>query len=158
MFGRPYPYHPICCFSGQIPELSVIFNLVIEYLYDRYGHLLQDLNQTWSSAENLRLLADAVHAKGAPLQNCWGVIDGTARPICRPIRNQKVVFSGHKRTHVIKFQSIMAPNGLIAHLLSCLDHLKEADTMPLCWLKAIYNIPWTLRWTVSIFMGILHIQ
>ncbi|KAL3192833.1 hypothetical protein MRX96_058691 [Rhipicephalus microplus] len=58
----------------------------------------------------------AVHAKGAPLTNCGAFIDGTARPICRPTRNQKVYFSGHKRVHALKYQAIMCPNGIICQL------------------------------------------
>ena len=38
------------------------------------------------------------------------------RPICRPKRNQRVVYNGHKRVHALKYQSVVAPNGLIAHL------------------------------------------
>ena len=38
------------------------------------------------------------------------------RPICRPGELQRVVYNGHKRVHSIKFQSIVAPNGLIANL------------------------------------------
>lgn len=41
---------------------------------------------------------------GAPLKDCWGFVDGTARPTTRPIRNQRIMFSGHKRTHCLKFQ------------------------------------------------------
>ena len=50
------------------------------------------------------------------MDNCWGFIDGTVRPICRPSRNQRVVYNGHKRVHAIQFQSVVAPNGLIANL------------------------------------------
>ena len=32
---------------------------------------------------------DQVIAKGgAALDNCWGFVDGTARPVCRPSENQ----------------------------------------------------------------------
>ena len=81
----------------------------------------------------------AVHAKGAALQQCWGFIDGTVRPIARPTRNQRIMYSGHKRIHCLKFQvwiitrcmccvyfmllspllimqSVDTPNGLIAHM------------------------------------------
>ncbi|XP_075741731.1 uncharacterized protein LOC119160041 isoform X2 [Rhipicephalus microplus] len=58
----------------------------------------------------------AVHSKGAPLHNCWGFIDGTARAICRPSKDQKRFFSGHKRFHALKYQSIMCPNGIICQL------------------------------------------
>jgi hypothetical protein len=46
----------------------------------------------------------------------WGFIDGTLRKACRPIRFQRAAYSGHKRTHGIKFQSVVTPDGLIACL------------------------------------------
>ncbi|KAK8765833.1 hypothetical protein V5799_031555 [Amblyomma americanum] len=58
----------------------------------------------------------AVHSKGAPLHNCWGFIDGTARAISRPSTSQKLFFSGHKRIHAVKYQSFMSPNGIICQL------------------------------------------
>lgn len=55
-------------------------------------------------------------SKGAPVINCWGFIDGTARPICRPSINQMEYYSGHKRQHCVKYQSVLAPDGLIVSL------------------------------------------
>ena len=46
----------------------------------------------------------------------WGFIDGTLKPICRPSKNQKAAYSGHKRIHGIKFQNVTTPDGYIAHL------------------------------------------
>jgi nuclease HARBI1 len=37
-------------------------------------------------------------------------------PICRPGKWQKECYSGHKRTHGLKYQSIVVPNGLMANL------------------------------------------
>ena len=54
--------------------------------------------------------------EGAALDNCYGFIDGTVRPICRPQDNQRVVHNGHKRVHAIKFQSVTAPSGMIAQI------------------------------------------
>ena len=58
----------------------------------------------------------SIAGKGAPLKNCFGFVDGTVRPDCRPKRNQKTVFNGHKRVHSLKFQSVVLPNGMIANL------------------------------------------
>ena len=44
----------------------------------------------------LQTYADAVSAQGAPLNNCFGFIDETVRPICRPVELQEVVYNGHK--------------------------------------------------------------
>ena len=63
------------------------------------------------------LFLQAIARKGAPLQHCWGFIDGTARHICRPSVNQEEYYSGHKRHHCIKFQSTVTPDGLIISLL-----------------------------------------
>ncbi|XP_077519772.1 uncharacterized protein LOC144129471 [Amblyomma americanum] len=56
------------------------------------------------------------HITCAPLPNCWAFIDGRARPICRPKRNQRAYFSGHKRVHCVKYKSLMCPNGIVCQL------------------------------------------
>lgn len=74
---------------------------IMDDIYDRFHHLLDSLDLVWLDPE---AFAEAVHEKGAPLTGCWGFIDGTPRPIARPVRNQRIMFSGHKRTHCLKFQ------------------------------------------------------
>lgn len=103
-------------FGRSVPELSLILSEVCNYVYNTHGHLLSDLNQPWLQPNQLQAFADAIHRKGAALNNCWGFIDGTVRPVCRPGENQRVLYNGHKRVHGIKFQSVVAPNGMIANL------------------------------------------
>ena len=74
---------------------------MLDDIYNRYYHLLANLDVDWINAQTF---ADAIHAAGAPLPNCWGYIDGTLRPCCRPIHNQRILFSGHKHVHGITFQ------------------------------------------------------
>lgn len=50
------------------------------------------------------------------MQNCWGFIDGTARAICRPTLEQQNYYSGHKRFHALKYQSVICPDGMIVNL------------------------------------------
>ena len=58
--------------------------------------------------------SNAITAKGTPLDNCFGFIGGTVRPlISKPGQNQCVVYNGHKRVHGVKFQSVALPNGII---------------------------------------------
>ena len=38
------------------------------------------------------------------------------RPISRPNESQEILYNGHKKVHAIKFQSVAAPNGLVANL------------------------------------------
>ena len=70
-------------------------------VYERFKDRLLTLNLVWLDH---KAFSDAVFAKGAALDNCWGFIDGTVRPIARPSRSQAVMFSGHKCIHCIKFQ------------------------------------------------------
>ena len=60
--------------------------------------------------------ADAIHAKGAALNNTWRFIDGTVLPISQPRIHQRIVYNGHKRQDAVKYQSITTPNGMIANL------------------------------------------
>ena len=88
---------PECCHNRHsFPSAQVI-----DDVYDRFKDLLTELDLVWLNPE---LFSAAVAAKGAALNNCWGFIDGTVRPIARPKRNQRIMFSGHKRVHCIKFQ------------------------------------------------------
>ena len=60
---------------------------------------------------------------------CFGLIDGTVHQICRPTNRgraipgvanksnvQRACYSGHKRHHGIKFQSIILPDGMVAQM------------------------------------------
>ena len=103
-------------FGHSIPELSLILSEVTEFIVSTHGHLLRDMDQPWLRPAQLELFARAISQKGAALDNCWGFVDGTVRPICRPGEHQRVMYNGHKRVHGLKFQSVVAPNGLIANL------------------------------------------
>ena len=60
--------------------------------------------------------AYAIFARGAALDNSFGFIDGTVRPMCKPATHQRVVCNGHKKIHALKFQAVALPNGMIASL------------------------------------------
>ena len=106
-------------FARPVPEICIIRNhtCMIDWIYNRWNHLLTTYNHNLLSPASLMLYADAVHQSGAALDNCWGFIDGTVRPVCRPGVNQRVLYNGHKRVHSIKFQSVALPNGLVSHWL-----------------------------------------
>lgn len=58
----------------------------------------------------------AISENGSPLLNCFGYVDGTLRPICCPLKDQRACYSGHKRAHGIKFESVTFPSGFIGRL------------------------------------------
>lgn len=105
-------------FGLSSPALSATANYLIKYLEGHKGYLLYNLKNVKYINQQLQIekFCNAIRDKGAPLLNCWGFIDGTARRICRPSVNQELYFSGHKRFHCVKYQSIMAPDGIIVSL------------------------------------------
>ncbi|XP_062571196.1 uncharacterized protein LOC134233231 [Saccostrea cucullata] len=108
-------------FGRSTAELSYIFNTVLNFIDTRHGHRIERLNHPWLSHAKLDEMATAISNCGAPLSNCWGFIDGTVRPICRPQSYQQLVFNGHKRVHGLKFQCITTPDGMIAHLFGPIE-------------------------------------
>lgn len=103
-------------FARPVPELSLIANTVLDWVYDNHSHRLTSWNQPHLSPNHLQLYAQAIARKGSPLRNCFGFVDGTVRAVSRPEENQCIVYNGHKRVHSLKFQSVAIPNGLVANL------------------------------------------
>ena len=103
-------------FGRAVPEISMITNHFEDWIYENHHRKITEWNAELLSQGKLQLYADAVAAKGAALTNCFGSVDGTVRPICRPGVNQKIVYNGHKRGHALKFELATLPNGLVAHL------------------------------------------
>jgi len=65
---------------------------------------------------NALLSPDALYAHGALTASLYGFIDCTIRPTCRPGKYQELMYTGYKKCHRMKFQGIIIPNSLIAHL------------------------------------------
>ncbi|XP_065311757.1 uncharacterized protein [Dermacentor albipictus] len=104
-------------FGRHSSVMSSVASEVIFYIVSEFSHLLEDCNNhDWLCPATLGEFANAIRNRGAALTNCWAFIDGTARPICRPKRNQRDYFSGHKRMHMLKYQSVMCPNGIVCQL------------------------------------------
>ena len=117
-------------FAMAVPQLSMVTNKMMNFVYNTWGHLLTSFNQQWLSPGSLERFCRAIHDKGAPLQNCFGFVDGTVRRVCRPGRHQRILYNGHKKVHAIKFQSIATPNGLVANLYGPVEG-KRHDSMML---------------------------
>ena len=106
LFGRP------------VPKICMITNTVMEYIYDAHCQRITEWNHQILSPLNLKKYADIIHQQGTALTNCFGFIDGTVRPVCRPGKHQTILlYNDHKIIHSLKFQSVTLPNGLIANTL-----------------------------------------
>jgi hypothetical protein len=111
-------------YPNRLVDLEPMFHRSSSALCAIALHMVMDLWRRFKGvvewdrdriAAKLPIYAAAIRGKGAPLDTCWGFIDGTARSICRPGRYQRVAFSGHKRMHKLKYQAIATPDGLISH-------------------------------------------
>ena len=91
----------------QLLELNTRGTSKLRYICTQFEHILSNFQQKWLHLDSLTEYTVAVHNKCHALDNCWGFIDGTVRPICRPGENQRVAYHGHKRVHALKYQSII---------------------------------------------------
>ena len=120
MLLRRTSYH--CRFSDMIQlfprpvsVLSLITNEFMDFIYDNHCHLVTEWNRDVAQIA-LQQYSETISRKGSPLNNCFGFIDGTVRPISRPGNGQRIVYNEHKRVHRLKFQSIALPNGFIGNI------------------------------------------
>ena len=119
-----------CRYSGMIPRfgrstpvLSMVTNEVLDFIYNTHSHKITGWNYALLFLALLQTYADAVNAKGAALNNCFGFINGTVTPMARPGENQRVVDNGHKGVHALKFQALALPNGMIGIMFGLVGEL-----------------------------------
>ena len=126
-----------CRYTDMVPAfgrnetgLCLIYNHMLDYIYTQHHHRLQSWNQHCLQPAILQEYANVIHEKGASLENCFGFIDSTVVEICRPKPiYQRIVYSGHKRVHSMKFQSLALPNGLIGNLSEPYEGRRHDSTM-----------------------------
>ena len=103
-------------FGRPVSVISFVTNQVLNYILDSHGHRMTQWNQDILDPPALQRYALAISQQEAPLDNCFGFLDGTVRPVSKPGDHQRLVYNGHKRVHALKFQSLELFNGLIGNL------------------------------------------
>lgn len=106
------------------PDMEVFFHVrkskisaaLITFVDALFNVALPYLSEPSIFHERFPFYASLIERKSMAINKVWGFIDGTLRKTCRPIRFQHAAYSGHKRCHGIKFQSVVTPDGLIACL------------------------------------------
>ncbi|ETO66295.1 hypothetical protein F444_16437 [Phytophthora nicotianae P1976] len=117
----PQRWIDMAAMFGRAPStLCHIFYFVVEYLDAKFADLLYfDVDRVTA---NLDRYCRAIAAKNPNhIEGVWGFIDGTVRPVCRPSLGQEALYNGHKRVHAFKFQTVVAPDGIICHLFGPVD-------------------------------------
>ena len=64
-----------------------MLNLQQNGIYQQHAEKLNDWNQPMLAPGQLQIYADTIHAKGTPLDSCFGFVDDTVRRIARPKNN-----------------------------------------------------------------------
>ena len=59
------------------PVLSMICNCVVDFIFDSHVHRITRWNPQLLDPASLQMYCDAIFRKSAPLNNCFGFIDGT---------------------------------------------------------------------------------
>jgi nuclease HARBI1 len=99
-------------FSMRKSKLS---SIILTFTAAMYEVANQYLSNPQIFSNRWEFLAELVRNKSdGAVHGVWGFIDGTLRKTCRPSFFQRLAYSGHKRCHGIKFQSVTTPDGLIA--------------------------------------------
>ena len=104
-------------FGRSKAALSIIFNTTLIWFTRQWGHILENpFTRPYFTQARLETYTASVAAVVGVNLRVWGFIDGTVRPICRPSIGQQHFYNGHKRVHAVKFQAVVTPGGLFAHL------------------------------------------
>jgi hypothetical protein len=106
-------------FGRHPSSMSRILQCVMNYILLRIkvSLLFYPLN-----AERLQQYATAFLQRGVPpIIQLFSVIDTKKQQICRPSRHQRAFYSGHKRMHCVKYQTLEGPDGLFLHVSPCND-------------------------------------
>lgn len=114
-------------FSAQLSE---IFWEALERMLTVRGHLI--LN--WRSdlmTTRAEMYASFIN-EYLPLDSCVGFMDCTKQKVARPSGHnslQRALYSGHRRTWCLKWQTISTPDGLIFHLWGPEDGRRHDSTL-----------------------------
>ena len=127
-FSQPRKIHSdMEAFFGM--RRSHICSVIRTFVDALYEFAFRFLNNPALYKPRMQLYASLIQNKIGIVDNVWGFIDGTLRKTCRPTRHQRVMYSGHKRAHGLKFQSVITPDGLIVDLFGPIEGSRHDSYM-----------------------------
>ncbi|GAU98749.1 hypothetical protein RvY_09857 [Ramazzottius varieornatus] len=102
------------------------------FLYSQTASILSTLDSPYLTSERLedycRAEAESTDSLSEPL-NIWAFIDGTTRPVCRPLKDQRIVYNEKDRVHALKYQAVTAPDGIVMHLAGPVEEARHDSHM-----------------------------
>jgi hypothetical protein len=97
----PYAFTTMDWFGCSRSQLSIIFNDVVIFLFQRLRNKLF-FDRRRLTQRRMEWFARAIERQGGG-DRVWGWIDGTINRICRPTDDQRECYSGYKKAHGYKF-------------------------------------------------------
>lgn len=80
--------------------------------------------------ERAATYARSIQGKGAAMDNCVGIIDGTGIFVVRSARGQlRSTYSGDKGTHLPEFKAIVTPDWLLSHIAGPVEGRRHVLTL-----------------------------
>ena len=129
--ARPHKIHgDMETFFGM--RRSHICATISTFVDALYNFSFKFLNNPVIYKPRIPMYAALIEQKIGIVNNIWGFIDGTLRKTCRPTAHQRIVYSGHKRAHGLKFQSVVTPDGLIVDLFGPIEGSRRTGVWGLC--------------------------
>jgi hypothetical protein len=84
--------------------------MILRFLFENHAQrLLKGLEQ---HVPNFERWAEAIYNKSGAIEGCVGFVDGTVTRVARPTVWQRLLYSGHKRDHGLKYLHFTSPDGL----------------------------------------------
>jgi hypothetical protein len=99
------------CFGIRKSKILAALSTFVDALFET---AMQYLLNPSIFQHHFPLYSKLIFEKSNAVNKIWGFIEITLRRTCRPICFQRAVYGGHKRCHGIKFQLVVAPEGMIA--------------------------------------------
>ena len=97
-------------FGRDEASIGRIFNRTLMHLITRYRQHLE----LWPgvTAAAVKRYAQAITQYQPAVVEIWAFLDGTHKDIAIPEQHQRATYSGKSRTHQLKYQLLIAPDGL----------------------------------------------
>jgi hypothetical protein len=100
-------------FGFSVSKSSRLIAALRLYLYSEFAHKLSWL--PCISIEDIKRFCSGIASKtNFPI--CFGFIDGTVRPVCKPGLLQGELYCGKDRVHSLKYQGFCTPDGMLQQL------------------------------------------
>jgi hypothetical protein len=93
------------------PMISAIDNHMVNLFHEKFYRLLHCKDEDWT-LNKMRFYDHVIRRKGNCCKRVIAFIDCASRHVCRPCRDQRTMFSGHKKCHCFKIQTVATPDGI----------------------------------------------